>query len=213
MAQVTNNSDSAQANSEASMPLDKTQVARRQLGMALALFIEDLDPISVHTLACAGGEIAEHLARKKGKQPFAEHILATFPDFDIARIRKVQKQYCNAFKHATTQKGKERDDADLFVKFDDTVNEHSLFVGWFDYHRAAAMLPLEAQVFHVWYLCVYPERLEPGFDVAPLEAVFPDLRSKTRSAQKKALRGVIEHYRHDRELMTDPATDPTPLVL
>jgi hypothetical protein len=42
------------------MKLDKAQIARRQLGTALALFIEDLDPVSVHTLACAGGEIAEY---------------------------------------------------------------------------------------------------------------------------------------------------------
>jgi predicted HD phosphohydrolase len=61
------------------MPLDKIQVARRQLGTAVALFIEDLDPISVHTLACAGGEIAEHLARKKGKQPFAVSSNASSP--------------------------------------------------------------------------------------------------------------------------------------
>jgi hypothetical protein len=46
------------------MPLDKIQVARRQLGTALALFIEDLDPISVHTLACAGGEIAEQIEQR-----------------------------------------------------------------------------------------------------------------------------------------------------
>ena len=66
------------------MPFKKGQIARRQLGTALALFIEDRDPVSVHTLACAGGEIAEYLARKKGKEPFADHILATFPDFTLA---------------------------------------------------------------------------------------------------------------------------------
>lgn len=52
------------------MNLDKNEVARRQLGTALALFIEDFDPVSVHTLACAGGEVAEHLARKAGAEPF-----------------------------------------------------------------------------------------------------------------------------------------------
>ena len=162
------------------MPFDKTQVARRQLGTALALFLEDYDPVSVHTLACAGGEIAEHLARKAGEQPFTDHVLANFPDFDIKPIRRVQKQYCNPFKHATTQGGNERDDKDLLERFDDTVNEHALFVGWYDYVRAVGALPLEAQVF---------------------------------TDQKKALREVIAHYRNDRELMSHPATDPTPLIL
>jgi hypothetical protein len=36
------------------MKLDKTQVARRHLGTALALFLDDRDPVPVHTLACAG---------------------------------------------------------------------------------------------------------------------------------------------------------------
>ena len=52
------------------MNLTKAQVARRQLGTALEFFLEDLDPVSVHVLACAGGEIAEHLSRKKGRPPF-----------------------------------------------------------------------------------------------------------------------------------------------
>ena len=43
------------------------------------------------------------------------------------KLRDDAKQYCNAFKHATAQRGKERDDADLLVKFDDTVNQHSSF--------------------------------------------------------------------------------------
>jgi hypothetical protein len=43
------------------MTLDKIHVARRQLGVALALFLEDLDPIVVHVLACTAGEVAEYL--------------------------------------------------------------------------------------------------------------------------------------------------------
>ena len=62
------------------MNLDKTQVARRHLGTALALFLDDLDPVSVHSLACAGCEVAEHLTRKAGAKPFSTHVLATFPD-------------------------------------------------------------------------------------------------------------------------------------
>ena len=84
------------------MNLDKTQVARRHLGTALALFLDDLDPVSVHTLACAGCEVAEHLTRKAGAKPFSTHALATFPSLDIQKIRRLQNQYWNAFKHATT---------------------------------------------------------------------------------------------------------------
>jgi hypothetical protein len=66
--------------------LDKIKVAT-----ALALFIDDLDPVSVHTLACAGGEVAEHLTHKAGAKPFSSHALATFPDLEIKDIRRLQR--------------------------------------------------------------------------------------------------------------------------
>jgi hypothetical protein len=108
--------------------LDKIKVAT-----ALALFIDDLDPVSVHTLACAGGEVAEHLTHKAGAKPFSSHALATFPDLEIKDIRRLQRQFWNAFKHATTRDGKERDDdRKLLERFNDLQNDHTLFVGWSD---------------------------------------------------------------------------------
>jgi hypothetical protein len=60
------------------MRLDKNHLARRQLGVALALFLEDLDPIAVHVLACTAGELAECLALRASGQPFSARALATF---------------------------------------------------------------------------------------------------------------------------------------
>ena len=99
------------------MKLDKTEIARRQLGAALALFLEDSDPVSLHTLACAGCEIAEYLTHKAGEKPFSAHVLATFPDLNIGEIRQLQNQYWNAFKHARTRGGIEREDSELLERF------------------------------------------------------------------------------------------------
>ncbi len=60
--------------------LTKLDIARRHLGTALWLFLEDLDPVSVHTLAGAGSELAEHLARDVGRSPFVDHVLRTNVD-------------------------------------------------------------------------------------------------------------------------------------
>jgi hypothetical protein len=80
--------------------------------------------------------------------------------------KALRNQYCNAFKHATTQKGVGRDDADLFQRFSDEMNVHSHFVGWYDYTVAIGELPIEAQVFQIWYFALYPEKLNP--DAGPL---------------------------------------------
>ena len=195
------------------MKLDKAKVARRQLGTALALFIDDLDPVSVHTLACAGGEIAEHLTNKAGAKPFSSHAMATFPDMDIKELRRLQRQFWNAFKHATTRDGKERDDRKLLERFNDLQNDHTLFVGWYDYMLAAKSMPVEGQVFQAWYFALYPEKLNPNIDRAQYEAIFPRLRNLSRGAQKKALKKAIAQVRRDKAVMRDRQTDRQRLAM
>jgi hypothetical protein len=195
------------------MKLDKTEIARRQLGTALALFLDDADPVSVHTLACAGAEIAEHLTIKANAEPFSTHALATFPTLDIPKIKRIRNQYWNAFKHATTRDGLDRADAELLERFTDEINDHALFVGWYDYTLATARIPLEAQVFQVWYFGRYPDKLNPDVGSAEFQDVFPNLDSLSRSDQKKALREVIAKYRDDQQIMNHPQTDARPLVL
>ena len=198
---------------EMKMNLDKTQVARRHLGIALALFLNDLDPVSVHTLACAGCEVAEHLTRKAGAEPFSTHVLATFPSLDIQKIRRLQNQYWNAFKHATTQDGVERDDQELLDRFDDDTNNHTLFIGWHDYMLATGTLPPEAQAFLMWYFALYPDKLNPGVNITPYERAFPNLKEKSAPERKKMLRDWIASARNDLDLMADPRTDARPLIL
>jgi len=195
------------------MKLDKTEIARRQLGTALAKFLEDSDPVSVNTLACAGCEIAEYLTRKAGEEPFSTHALLTFPDLNIDKIRQLQNQYWNAFKHAQTRGGIEREDSELLERFGDEVNDHTLFVGWHDYMLAVGALPIEAQIFQAWYFALYPEKSNPEVDTRIYRQLFPMLPSKFRADQKRALRQVISSFREDAEVMTHPKTDPRPLML
>src|SRR5262245_14136594 len=195
------------------MKLDKTEIARRQLGTALMLFLEDSDPVSVHTLACAGCEIAEYLTHKAGEKPFSTHVLLTFPDLDIGNLRQLQNQYCNAFKHARTRGGIERQDSELLERFGDEVNDHTLLIGWHDYQQAVGTLPIEAQIFQAWYFALYPEKLNPEVDTTTHQRLFPMLPSKSRADQKGALREVISSFRENAEVMTDPKTAPRPLML
>lgn len=128
----------------------KIEGARRQLGTALALYLDDLDPVSVHCLAGGGCEVIEFYARKAGAEPFSAHILNTVPDLNIEEMRRVQRKYWNAFKHATRRKEEdwiERDDEELLSNFSDEQNDHALFIGWWDYVQATKAMPVEAQSF------------------------------------------------------------------
>ena len=172
-------------------PSVKAAVARRQLGTALSLFLADEDPISVHCLACGGGEISDFLAKNVGVTPFSQHALDVHPDMKIGELKSLRNQYWNAMKHALTHNGSVRDDSELLTNFNDEHNDHTLFIGWYDYATAIGCLPIEAQAFQVWYFAIYPEKLTEDFPLADIDKIFPKISHMKRSEQKRFLRSKI----------------------
>ena len=97
--------------------LTKLDIARHQLGTALDLFIRDRDAVSVQCLACGGAELIEGIATHQGVEPLSTHMLQTYPHMDMNQLRKLQRQYWNAFKHMTMKNGEVRDDTDTLALF------------------------------------------------------------------------------------------------
>ena len=194
------------------MTLDKIHVARRQLGVALALFLEDLDPIVVHVLACTAGEVARYLAVKATGQPFMARALATFRNNSWRDIRRARNQFWSSFRYATTHDDDRGGYSSLMSGFSDLQNDHALLVGWYDLMLVSKKLPIEAQLFQSWYFALYPEKLGSEADVSRDETLFPGLRDLPRSGQKKALRDAIELSRQDPAIVNDPATEQGYLV-
>jgi hypothetical protein len=123
----------------------KVEVARRQLGTALFLYLRDFDPVSVHCLASAGCEVIEHFAKKAGREPFIAQVQDQNPGLAIKELRDMQRRYWNAFKHATEwKKGVERQDDEVLANFTNEQNDVMLLIGWHDYHMATKKIPMEA---------------------------------------------------------------------
>jgi hypothetical protein len=191
----------------------KAAIARRQLGTALALFIADDDPVSVHCLACGGGEIAEYLAKAANEIPFSQHALDVHPEMEAKELAILRNKYWNAMKHALARDGKVRSDDELLSNFDDTHNDHVLFIGWYDYASAMGCLPIEAQAFQVWYFANFPEKLAAEFPASRFENMFPGVREMKRSDKKRLLRRRIESAKKNKEVMADSRTERRKLVL
>lgn len=186
----------------------KLQIARNQLGAALDLFIRDKDPFSVQALACGGSEIVEGLASDAKIPTLSTHILATFPGVEMRKIKALQNQYWNAIKHYYKgDKATVRDDDALLADFADTANDAPLFVGWWDYLMVTKRLPVEAQIFQVWWYATNEDKLTPESDLTSHRRIFPGICSLDRPAQKRQLRQVVEKYRDDPELLRDPRTE------
>ena len=180
--------------------LTKLNVARHQLGTALDLFIRDRDPIAVQCLACGGGELIEKIASFADIRTLSTHMLETVPELDVGKLRNLQRQYWNAFKHIEDRGGKPRDDDDILAAFDDTKNDTALFVGWWDYYAVTGKLPLPVQVFQIWWYALNQEKLAPKVQSGHhSENIARDflVRSHREEAKTQARCGKISRRRRD----------------
>lgn len=189
----------------------KCKVARSQLATALDLFLRDKDPISVQCLACGGAEVIEAVAEHVGEQSFSTAVIERHPTgIDRQRIVKLRNQFWNAFKHLTARDGEtlRLEDVELLSSFADHQNDAVLFWGWYDYMMVRRRLPIEVQIFQVWWYTVYEDKLSPWTDIEEIRRFFPDLLDKSRTEQKRRLRRAVEKYRSDKNLLGDPRTEP-----
>jgi hypothetical protein len=138
-------------------------------------------------------------------------MLETVPDLDIAKLRNLQRQYWNAFKHMDDKGGKPRDDAETLAAFDDSKNDAALFVGWWDYYAVTGRLPLPVQVFQIWWYALNEEKLALGTDLDTIRKTFPGISACARAERKRRLRRAVEKYRHDAATLKDPRTEVNPL--
>ncbi|MGO7805265.1 hypothetical protein ACC694_23240 [Rhizobium ruizarguesonis] len=190
----------------------KIQIARAQLGTALDLFIRDRDPYSVHSLACGGSEIVEGLAKEADLPSISTHIPQTIPDIDQRKLKRLRNQHWNAFKHFYEQDGKTvRDDEALMADFADEANDAVLFGGWLDYLLVTKRLPVEAQVFQVWWYATNPKSMNPDVDPSPWQSLFPKIDTQSREEQKRRLRRAVERWRNSKGILRDPRTELEPL--
>ena len=193
----------------------KIEAARRQLGTALDLFIRDQDPVSVHCLVCGGCEVIENFVPPEAGGPLVNLLLASNPGLTLAKLRGMQREHWNAFKHATGRgAGSDfRDDEAILASFSDEANEVPLFLGWTDYGNAAGKMPIEAQVYCAWYLAKHPSTAAKDDQLAEVSKLFPGLAMKSRAKQKTALVRKFEIARKTQEIMRAHNTEHRALVL
>ncbi len=87
--------------SEPKLTISKLDAARRQLQTAIALWFEDGDAVSIHTLACAAYEIIHAVSKKRnpGREPliFDNDVIH---ENSRAEFNRIVKSFGNFFKHA-----------------------------------------------------------------------------------------------------------------
>jgi hypothetical protein len=137
------------------MSLTKIDIVEAQLSAAIRMYFENAHPVPVHTLACAAREIMSVLGEKLEMDTFLDEF-AYFSGENVKDLRKRLTRFWNFMKHA------DRDPADVLSDFSDRDNDLILFCVCRDLALIAKGLPIEAQVFEVWFFAATVRRVSAG---------------------------------------------------
>lgn len=190
----------------------KIYAARSQLRTALWLFLEDMDPISVHALSCAGCEILAEITVTTNTPSMSKivHEYASSQE-PVLKIKDFRNADWNAFKHVLGFNASIRDDNERIENFDDSKNDALLYQGWFDLWVLDVALPVEAYIYRYWYAANYPEAVPPS-ELQISKTLFNFNAHTPRSERKAALVQCCTEWRSNDELKDSDRTDPLPLT-
>ena len=140
------------------MFVSKLDSAKRQLEIAIRLFLNNEDPISIHTLSAASHTVLRDLCKKQGKESILKDVMVkiTRPE-KTKEFRESLSKAENFFKHA------DKDPAKL-IKFHPDETEWFLWDVCKMYVGLTNDNPPIIKVFNVWFHSKHPNILkDPEF--------------------------------------------------
>lgn len=136
--------------------ITKLDAAKRQLKTAIQLFLEERDPVSIHTLTEASREILRTLLRKKGDISKLEQVERDRIKPEYWRdFRKAIDEAKNFFKHA------DRNPSGT-LEFRPAYTAYLLFECVLMYRQYTGRDLLLGWVFGMWFLHENPDLLQEG---------------------------------------------------
>jgi hypothetical protein len=135
----------------------------------------------------------------------SEQARENVPQGKRLKVDYINSPYRNFFKHA------ERDLDAVLPPSEITFLDGLIILAVEDYLRWSNKGPVEFQVFQLWYLSLYIEKVaDPELDRirAIADEIFPNIRNLTRQEQIELGRRRLDEALSNIELRSDPKTEP-----
>ena len=185
-------------------PLSKIEIARRQLVTAIRLLFDGEDSVSIFSLAANAWEIIDVLCNKEGVLSLSNQSREHIPSGKNLKLDYINSPYRNFFKHA------DRDPDAVLASFNEPDVDALIFLAVEDYLRLLDKSPIEFQVFQLWYMSIYSDKLTAEALSEILEAIestFPDIGSLARIDCLDMGKRVLLNAKGDKELLSDERTE------
>jgi hypothetical protein len=181
--------DAAANMSEPPIRILRIDAAKSQLATAIKLYFENFDPVSVHTLAKAAGEIIDRLCVLNGTPGMRSNMMDMIVPQKRDYVGDALNKAANFFKHASSKKP----DTTPF-EFSDEQNFFAILMA-VDGLRLLGMDLLEAKVFGAWVSVVEPSLLLNPPDPQAVAKIFGDVASQPRAQQKQDGRDALSYIK------------------
>ena len=185
-------------------PLSKIDIARRQLVTAIRLLFDGEDSISAFSLAANAWEVIDVLCNKEGVLSLSNQSREQIPSGKDLKYDYINSPYRNFFKHA------DRDPEAVLTHFNEPDVDALIFLAVEDYLRLLKKSPIEFQVFQLWYISIYSNKLTADAlseTFETIQSTFPDIGSLERVDRLAMGKHVLINAKADKKLLSDERTE------
>ena len=173
----------------ATIKVNKTEAARRQIDTAIRILFRNEDPVAVHTLAMAAFRVMRDLAVKHDESYMNALIKAMLKPGMEKEFWKAILGPANFLKHA------DNDPDGVLDNVEEEINEHILFIDGLFYQDLGNKLSSEMQTLQAWYIAIHPEYIRADAPKSFKEDIMQHgsfLRNKSRREQLEMGSNLLE---------------------
>lgn len=174
--------------------LTKIDVARRQLVTAIRLLFDAEDSISIFSLAANAWEVIDVLCNEADVLSLSNQTRQHIPSGKDLKYDYINSPYRNFFKHA------DRDPKAVLPYFKESDVDSLIFLAIEDYLRLLKKSPVEFQVFQLWYMSIYTDKVSAealSEILEVIESVFPSVGSLPRADRLAMGKQALAHAKTD----------------
>lgn len=178
------------------MKISKEKAAVRQIDTAIRLLFDGGDPVSVHTLAAAAGEVFRNLLKNKNIDSWKSYAGKANPHLNPHEVHRILTKSQNFFKHAN-------EDPEAVLDFEETDNDYMIILALSEYmelinsekRSKEKRVTVPMTVFQYWFFAKLPDETEVHDHQKKSKRFFPGTRGVATVRATGERRGISARER------------------
>ena len=166
------------------LKLDKIEVASRELDVAIRLWFQEEDPVSIHLLSCSAYQIVNDVNKDRDGPELLYNSLIFKEEYRKEAVRRLKEEY-NFFKHADK-------DPSATIEFNPEITPGMMLFTAFGLKVLGQPTNELREAFATYLAILRPKILKEPLKSQMISAFPPDMRKSIRNQPR---RDFLEAFR------------------